>query len=335
MSLPEKFKCYLVEQDSTGRVTGRIAERRLDELPQDDVLIRVAYSSLNYKDALAATGHPGVNKTFPHIPGVDAAGVVVASGVYEFVPGDKVIATGFDLGSNRWGGYAEYVAVPHDWVVPLPEGLSLREAMILGTAGVTAGIGIDALVRHGVTPDRGEVVVSGASGGVGSVALAILARLGYRVAAISGKPSAHDFLRRLGATDIVAREEVDEPIAKGLLSARWAGGIDTVGGNILSTILRAVRRDGCVATCGTVAGTELHVTVYPFVLRGVTLSGIDAAWCPLELRHQTWQRLAGPWKPERLEDMARFCSLEGLSTEFEKILGGQVTGRVVIEVGQE
>ena len=335
MSLPETFKCYWVEKDPSGRVTARVADRRLDEIPPDDVLIRVAYSALNYKDALAATGHPGVSKVFPHIPGVDAAGAVARSGVYEFVPGDPVIATGFDLGSKRWGGFAEYLAVPQQWVVPLPAGLTLRESIILGTAGLTAGMCVDALHRHAVTPDRGDVVVTGASGGVGSMAVAILSKLGYRVVAVTGKPSAHDFLRRLGAQEIIGRQSVDEPPDKGLLSARWAGGVDTVGGNILSTILRATKHDGCVAACGTVAGTALNVTVYPFILRAVTLTGVDAAWCPLELRHQTWQRLAGPWKPDHLDEMACFRRLEDLPAEIQNILRSQITGRVVIEIGGE
>jgi putative YhdH/YhfP family quinone oxidoreductase len=307
----------------------------MDELPAGDVLLRVAYSSLNYKDALAFTGHPGVNKVFPHVPGVDAAGIVVASDAPEFRPGDRVIVTGFDMGANRWGGYAEYVRVPWEWIVPLPPGLSLRESMMLGTAGFTAGLCVDALQKHQVLPDRGEVVVTGASGGVGSMAVSILAALGYQVAAVSGKPSAHAYLRGLGAAQILAREQVDDPSGRPLLSARWAGGVDTVGGNILSTILRSTRHSGCVAACGLAASSVLPITVFPFILRAVTLSGVDAAWCAISLRHEIWQRLAAGWKPRQLEAMAHFIDLPELPKHVDDILAGRVTGRVVVTIAEE
>ncbi len=216
--LPETFRCYLVSKDAAGNVSGQITRRRLAELPPGEVLIRVAYSSLNYKDALAATGHPGVNRVFPHIPGVDAAGTVADSGVSEFVEDDPVLVTGFDMGANRWGGYAEYVRVPHDWIVPLPFPLSLRDSMALGTAGLTAAMAVDSLRKHDVAPDRGEVVVTGASGGVGSIAVALLAKLGYLVAAVTGKASAHDYLKKLGASQVLDRQAVDDTSGKPLLS---------------------------------------------------------------------------------------------------------------------
>ncbi len=331
--LPGTFRCYLIEKGPDGGIVPSIAERRLEELPPGEVLIRVAYASLNYKDALAASGHPGVNKVFPHVPGVDAAGVVQQSGVYELVPGDRVLVTGFDMGSNRWGGLGEYVRVPQDWVVPLPRGLSLRESMILGTAGFTAGLCIDALEKHGVSPDRGEVVVTGASGGVGSLAVAILAKLGYHVAAVTGKTSAHEYLRRLGAREILPREAVDDRSTKPLLSGRWAGGVDTVGGNILSTILRTTRHDGCVAACGLAAGNGLAMTVYPFILRAVVLAGIDAAWCPLALRHKTWARLAGPWKPDHLAEIAQLIDLAEVPARIGELLLGRVRGRLLVQIG--
>jgi putative YhdH/YhfP family quinone oxidoreductase len=333
--LPETFLCYLVTNSADGQVQGQLAERKLDELPAGEVLIRVAYSSLNYKDVLAATGHPGVNKLFPHVPGVDAAGRVAASGVYEFVEGDEVIVTGFDMGANRWGGYAQFVRVPQDWIVPLPAGLTLRESMILGTAGFTAGLCVDALQRHGVCPDLGDVVVTGASGGVGTFAVAILAKLGYHVTAATGKTSAREYLQRLGAKQVVGREEVDDRGGKPLLSGRWAGAVDTVGSNILGTLVRSTRHGGCVASCGLAAGFDLPVTVYPFILRGVTLAGIDAAWGPIPLRHEVWARLAGPWKPDRLEDIAQFVDLAELPEYFSEILAGRITGRVVVRIGEE
>jgi putative YhdH/YhfP family quinone oxidoreductase len=326
------LRCYLVTKDGAGNVTGQITERNLDELPPGDVLIRVAYSSLNYKDALAANGHPGVNKVFPHIPGVDAAGIVAQSGVYEFVPGDAVLVTGFDVGANRWGGWAEYVRVPMEWVVPLPPGLSLRESMMLGTAGFTAGLCVDALQKHDVRPDRGEVLVTGASGGVGSIAVALLAKLGYHVVAVTGKTEAHEYLKGLGAQEILDRQAVDDRSGRPLLNRRWAGAVDTVGGNILGTILRAAQHEGCVAACGLAGGSDLPVTVYPFILRAVTLAGIDAAWGPIPLRHETWARLAGPWKLDCLDRIARFIGLDELPGKIAEILAGRVVGRYAVNV---
>ncbi|MDY0170663.1 MAG: YhdH/YhfP family quinone oxidoreductase [Thermoguttaceae bacterium] len=332
---PETFRCYLVTKDEAGKVSGRLDERRLEELPEGEVLIRANYSSLNYKDALAATGHPGVNRTFPGVPGVDAAGVVEASDVYEYVEGDPVLVTGFDMGSNRWGGFAEYVRVPQDWVVPLPHGLSLHESMILGSAGLTAAMGVDALERHDVTPDCGEVVVTGASGGVGSVAVALLARLGYDVVAISGKPAAHEFLRKLGAREILGREAVDNTSGKPMLSGRWAGAIDVVGGNMLSTLLRATRHGGCVAACGLTGGHELSMTVYPFILRGITLAGLDAAWCANSFRRELWGRLADAWKLDKLAVIGHTIPLANLPGHIDAILAGRVIGRTVIQIRGE
>ena len=323
--LPRHTRCV-------GSVTAGLAERSIDELPEGDVLVRVAFSSLNYKDAMAATGHQGLVKRFPHVPGVDAAGTVVASETQEFTAGDPVLVTGFDCGATRWGGWAEFVRVPHSWVVPLPEGLTLREAMILGTAGLTAALCVAALEKHDLRPESGPIVITGATGGVGSVAVAILAKLGYEVAAVTGKAEAHDYLKNLGARQILAREEVDDRGGRPLLAGRWAGGVDTVGGNILGTLLRSLRHGGCVAACGLAGSNELPVTVYPFILRAVTLAGIDAAWCPMSSRLEAWHRLAGAWKPANLESMARFTTLAELEPHIADILAGRIRGRVVIVV---
>jgi len=333
--IPENFRCYLVTKDASGNVSAEIAERPLDDLPEGEVLIRVAYSSLNYKDALAATGHPGVAKVFPHIPGVDLSGVVAASGAYEWVAGDEVVLNGFDLGAPRWGGFAQYVRVPQDWIVPLPDALTLYESMIIGAAGFTSAMCVDALVKHDLEPDSGQIVVTGASGGVGSVAVAILAKLGYHVVAVSGKTTAHEYLQRLGAEEVIGRAEVDDRGGKPMLAGRWAGAVDTVGGNMLGTIIRSTRHGGCVTACGLTAGHELPMTVYPFILRGVTLAGIDSAWPPFPLRHELWQRLAGPWKPDRLPDMAELIELSQLSPRIDDILAGKITGRVVVRIGEE
>ena len=330
--LPETFRCYLVTQDAAGQVCGEITQRRLSELPPGECLIRVAYSSLNYKDALAAKGHPGVNKVFPHIPGVDAAGRIASPGAGPFAQNQPVLVTGFDMGANRWGGWAEYIQVPQEWVVPLPTGLTLRESMILGTAGFTAGLCVDALQKHEVRPESGEVVVTGASGGVGTFAVALLAKLGYQVTAVTGKASSHEYLTRLGASQIMGREQLDDRSGKPLLSGRWAGAVDTVGSNMLGTILRATRHGGCIAACGLAAGSDLPVTVFPFILRGITLAGIDAAWGSIPLRHQIWSRLAGPWKLDCLPTIARFVELHDLPLWIDEILAGRVTGRIVVSL---
>lgn len=331
--LSKTLKCYLVTRDSSGAVRADVVERSIDELPEGDVLVRVAFSSLNYKDALAATGHAGVVKRFPHVPGVDAAGTVVASDCQEFAAGDQVLVTGYDGGATRWGGWAEFIRVPHEWIVRLPAGLTPREAMILGTAGLTAALCVDTLQKHGVQPASGPIVVTGATGGVGSVSVAILGKLGYQAAAVTGKVEAHDYLKRLGATQILARDEVDDHSGRPLLTGRWAGGVDTVGGNILGTLLRSLRHGGCVAACGLAGSNELPVTVYPFILRAVTLAGIDAAWCPMPLRREAWQRLAGTWKPDHLEAMAHSTTLTGLGPYIADILAGRIRGRVVVAVG--
>lgn len=333
--LPTTFRCYYLERDPQGRVAGHITERPLRELPEGDVLIRVAYSSLNYKDALAASGHPGVNRVFPHVPGVDAAGWVVESGSYDFIAGEPVLVTGYDMGANRWGGFAEYVRVPHAWVVALPEGLSLRESMTLGTAGFTAALCVHALQLHDITPKQGEIAVSGASGGVGSIAVSLLAKLGYQVVAITGKAVAHDYLRTLGAAEIAGRELLDNPGGKPLLSGRWAGAVDTVGGQALATLLATTRQGGCVAACGMVGGSDLHTTVYPFILRGVTLAGIDAVSCPMPLRRQIWAWLGSAGKPDQLHQVGYLIDWEKLPANLDALLAGRMLGRTVLRVGPE
>lgn len=325
----ESFRCYLVTKDGK-QARGEITQRPLSDLPDGDVLVRVAWTSLNYKDALSATGHPGVTKKFPHVPGIDAAGTVVESRSSDYKRGDEVIVTGYDLGQNTWGGFSEYIRVPAGWIVRRPHGLSARESMILGTAGFTAALSLLALIEHGLMPDAGEVVVTGASGGVGSLAVALLAQAGYRAVASTGKTSAHELLRQLGAARIVGREDVLDTSEKTLLPTRWAGGIDTVGGQTLATILRSLNRGGCVTACGLVGGSELPLTVYPFILRGAELIGIDSVEVPHDRRLQVWQKLAGDWKLDTLELLASEITLEQLPERIEQILRGQATGRVVV-----
>jgi putative YhdH/YhfP family quinone oxidoreductase len=308
-----------------------VEEIPLDEFPADDeVLIRVDYSSLNYKDALAARGHPGVVRSFPHVPGVDCAGTVAYSASAEYRAGDKVLVTGYELGAGRWGGFAKYVWVPADWIVRLPQSLSTREAMIYGTAGFTAAQCVTAIVERGIGRERGPVVVTGATGGVGSLAVAILAKLGYEVAAVTGKREQHDWLRQLGARAILSRDEVIDPTDRPLLSARWAAAVDTVGGQPLATLVRSIDHRGCVAACGLVAGTQIQLTVYPFILRGVTLAGIDSAQCPRPERLEIWQKLAGPWRVEQLDQVADEITLDELPDRIERILAGRIVGRTIV-----
>lgn len=300
-------------------------------LPEHDLTVRVAYSSLNYKDALSATGNPGVSKTYPHTPGIDAAGTVVESRDPRFAPGDEVIVTSYDLGMNTPGGLGEYVRVPADWALPLPRGLSLRDAMVLGTAGLTAGLGTEALLTHGLEPARGPVVVTGASGGVGSVAVALLSKLGFEVWASTGTEAAHGWLRELGAAEILPREALAEPSERPLLEARFAGGIDTVGGEPLATLIKSLQYGASVAACGLVAGPQLSLTVFPFILRGVNLLGIDSAACPMAKRREVWEKLAGPWRVE-LSPVTREVTLDELSPVIDEILLGRTQGRVLVRV---
>jgi len=330
MSHTTPFPCYMVRKDDAGRVTAGVETIALDDLPTGDVLVRVAYSSLNYKDALASQGHPGVVRKFPHVPGIDCAGTVVESGSSSFRPNDEVLITGYDLGAGHWGGFAGYARVPAEWVVPLPPGLSVREAMIYGTAGFTAAQCVSAIVKHGIEPERGPVVVTGATGGVGSIAVAILAKLGYDVAAVTGKNEQHDWLRRLGAGTILNRGEVDDASDQPMLASRWAAAVDTVGGRPLATIVRSMQHRACVAACGLVAGTELNLTVYPFILRGVTLAGIDSAQCPRPERLEMWLKLAGPWRVANLDQIVDEVTLDELPDRVQKILAGKIVGRTIV-----
>ena len=325
------FQALVVEETEPETFTRTVRERSVEDLPEGEVLIRVNYSSLNYKDALSATGNRGVTKSFPHTPGIDAAGVVETSEAEAFAPGDKVIVTSYDLGMNTPGGFGQYIRVPADWVVPLPGGLSMEESMVLGTAGFTAAMSVERLVP-GLTPGQGPVLVTGATGGVGSLACAILSKLGFEVAAVSGKPD-DGFLGSLGVKEVIPRQDFLENTGSPMLKPRWAGIVDTVGGEILATAIKATRENGLVTCCGLVASPDLPITVFPFILRGVSLFGIDSQHCPMPLRRDLWDCLAGEWKPDMPESMVRKIGLKDLDESIGTILKGQVRGRTLVDLG--
>lgn len=326
------FKALVVEEKSDGSFLRSVRNWPVDNLPDYEVLIEVRYSSLNYKDALSATGNKGVTKEYPHIPGIDAAGIIAESTNQKFSAGDKVIVTGYDLGQNTSGGFGQYIRVPSDWIVPLPQNLSLRDSMIIGTAGFTAAIGVHHLRHNDITPESGTILVTGATGGVGTMAIAILSRLGYEITAATGKMNQKEFLTNTGAASVIHRDEVQDKSSRPLLSSKWAGAIDTVGGIMLDTTLRQTQHNGTVACCGNVLGHELHTNVYPFILRGIHLAGMDSGNCKMELRKSLWKKLADEWKPEGLKQLARECSLEKLDNEIERILKGEQVGRVLVNL---
>ncbi|MEM7007721.1 MAG: YhdH/YhfP family quinone oxidoreductase [Thermodesulfobacteriota bacterium] len=326
------FTAYVVDQVDKKVFERNIKQRTIDDLPQGDVVVRVHYSSLNYKDALSATGNPGVSRNFPHSPGVDASGVVEESSDPRFSAGQQVIVHGYDLGCNTSGGFSEYIRVPGDWVVKLPENLSLRESMIYGTAGYTAAYSVLKLVDYGVASDSGEVLVTGATGGVGSVAVAMLAKCGYKVVASTGKTDEAEFLTNIGAKEIISRDESVDDSGRPLLKGRWAGVVDTVGGEILATAIKSTNPHGVVTCCGNVASAELPINVYPFILRGVALVGIDSQDSTMELRERIWHKMANDWKIDSLEDLTKEITMAELDENIDLILKGGQKGRVLVNL---
>ena len=326
------YKAYVVEETDQNVFERNISENSIDDLPEGEVLVKVHYSSLNYKDALSATGNKGVTRKFPHTPGVDASGVVEESKDDRFSVGQEVIVHGYDLGCNTWGGFGEYIRVPADWVVTLPKGLSMRESMIYGTAGYTAAYSVLRLQEYGVKPENGELLVTGATGGVGSVAVAILAKLGYQVVASTGKADQAQFLLDLGAKEVISREDSHDQSGKPLLRGRWAGVVDTVGGEILATAIKSTNPHGVVTCCGNVASADLPINVYPFILRGVSLVGIDSQDSPMNLRQEIWDRISTNWKLDNLEQLTTEITLQELDPNIELILQGKQRGRVLVNL---
>ena len=326
------FRAFQVEKTADRQFPRSIVERDTADLPDGELLIDVAYSSLNYKDALSATGNPGVTRNFPHTPGIDAAGTVEESRSDAFAVGDPVIVIGFDLGMNTAGGFGEKVRVPAAWAVPMPAGLDARTSMILGTAGFTAALCVHKLEAFGMTPDGGPVLVTGATGGVGSVAVKLLAKLGYEVHAVTGKPEQHSFLRGLGAEQLLSREDALQGTERPLGRPTWGGAVDTVGGQILVNAVKSLRYGASLAACGLVASPEIPATVLPFILRHVNLLGIDSVELPLAQKAEIWNKLAGAWHLDGLEELAAPLTLATLSSAIDRILAGKMVGRGLVDL---
>ncbi len=325
------FKAMRVNRTDDGFTMG-VEQQQVEDLPAGDVLIRVHFSSLNYKDALSASGNPGVTRNFPHTPGIDAAGVVESSEDERFKAGDEVIVTGYDLGMNTAGGLGQYIRVPADWAVPLPAGMSLRDSMIIGTAGLTAALCLDKLQTMGL-PDGGRVVVSGASGGVGSFAVTLLAKLGFEVAASTGSPEAGDWLTSLGASRILDRNILAAADKRPMGAEQWDGAIDTVGGVTLANIIKELNYGASVAAVGLVGGTDIPVTVFPFILRDVNLLGVDSVEISHQRRLHVWGKLAAEWKLDGLESLANEIDLDQVPGYLEGLLSGSVRGRTLVALG--
>lgn len=326
------FNALMVRKDDEGQTSAKVEQIGLDDLPAGEVVVAVEYSTVNYKDGLCIGPGGGLVRAYPHVPGIDLAGVVEMSEDDRYAPGDKVVVTGWRMGENRWGGYAQKARVKADHLVPLPEGLSTRDAMAVGTAGFTAMLAVMALEDHGLVPDNGPVLVTGAAGGVGSVATAILAARGYEVAGVTGRPETADYLRSLGATRIVAREDINETVKRPLEAENWAGCVDAVGGAMLARVLGQMKYGASVAAVGLAGGAGLPATVIPFLLRGVNLLGIDSVMQPYENRVRAWQRIGVDLPMDKLAQMIRPATLSDLPQLGRDILKGQVQGRVVVDV---
>jgi len=330
--LTQTFKAFVVNKEEE-HFTTAIQKLTLEDLPEGEVLIRVHYSSVNYKDSLATIPNGNIVSAYPFIPGIDLAGVVVSSEDPRFQEGDEVIATSYEIGVSHFGGYSEYARISADWVVPLPTGLTLKEAMIIGTAGFTAALSIQRLEENNASPEKGKVLVTGATGGVGSFAVAILATLGYEVEASTGKESEHDYLKKLGATTIVSREEVYDGKLRALGKQRWVAAVDPVGGEPLAALLSQIVYGGSVAVSGLTAGTKLPTSVFPFIIRGVNLLGIDSVYCPMETRLKVWKRLATDFKVDNLEALIQQeVTLNELPDVLPTLLKGEARGRTIVKV---
>ena len=326
------FKAWVVRFSNNKSFTRAIEIRNIDDLPKGEVLIRVHYSSLNYKDGLSCIGNPGVTRHYPHTPGIDAAGIVESCSTSEFKKGDPVVVISCDLGMNTPGGFGQFIRVPAKWVMNLPKGISLRESMIYGTAGFTAGLSVYKLQQQGIKPQNGSIVVTGATGGVGCISISILAKLGYNVFGSTGKADSNVFLNKIGIYKVIDREDVNDVSGRPLLKESWAGAIDTIGGNTLVSLLKACKKNGSVIATGNVGSQNLPASVLPFILRGVNLLGINSQGTSIFFRKEIWSKLANEWKTNNLDTIASERTFEQLNPEIDKILTGNQIGRILINM---
>jgi acrylyl-CoA reductase (NADPH) len=324
------YRAFVVTRSKDGEFKGSVETLSLEDLPAGDVLIKVACSSVNFKDALSFSGNKGVTKEFPHTPGIDAAGEVVSCSAGDFDKGQPVIVVGYDLGMNTSGGFGEYISVPKEWVMPMPVGMSAKQGMGWGTAGFTAALCLDKLIMAGVKPDQGPVLVSGASGGVGTIAIMLLAKLGYEVHALTAKTADRDFFKKLGASDVVDRVSFLDQAKRPLLKPVYAAAIDVAGGGVLATLLKVIKPSGSVACCGLVASVELNTTVLPFILRGVNLLGVDSVELPLQVKKDMWRKMADEWALPQLLEQCQIIQKEQLASTLQLLLDGSVKGRYVL-----
>ena len=334
MNAPETYHALVVREDRNNDIVRSIENKSIHELPEGDLLVRVQFSSLNYKDALSASGNRGVTRSYPHTPGIDAAGVVVKSDARDFKSGDEVIVTSYDLGMNTPGGFGQYIRIPSAWAVPMPRAMTPRVSMMYGTAGFTAGLSVWQLLKDGIQPSDGQILVTGATGGVGSIAVAVLSRLGYRVAAVNGRNDATSFLKDIGANTVVSRKDAVDTGNRPLLKGCWAGVVDAVGGDVLATALRSAKPYATVTCCGNVADAAVPMTVYPFILRGVKLVGIDSQNCPMALRREIWENLAKPWRIDNLEKLVSEIGLDELDAAISQMLSGKTPGRKLVNLAE-
>ena len=328
----QEFKALQVSEDSEGKYSSVVVERSVEELPEGDTLIQVNYSSLNFKDAMSFSGNKAVTRQYPHTPGIDAAGTVVNSSDASLNAGDEVLVIGYDLGMNTSGGFGQMIRVPSEWVVKLPSGLSQKESMIIGTAGFTAALCVEKLLLNGAEPSQGRVLVTGASGGVGMIAVALLSKLGFDVAASTGKQEAHARLTELGASEVVDRNVLGEENTRPMLKEDWAAAVDVVGGDTLSNVIKSLSYGGSVASCGLVQSPSFSTTVLPFILRGVNLLGVDSVQLPIETKRRLWNKLGAEWRLEQLENICTDIGFAELDASLAQVLKGGANGRFVLDL---
>lgn len=329
------MKAFVVEKTENKEFISEVKDLPIPKCQEkDEIVIKVTYSSLNYKDALSSIGNPGVTRNFPHITGIDVAGTVYETTSTIFKTGERVLVTGYDLGMNTDGGHAQFVKVPASWVARIPDAITEKEIMTFGTAGLTAALSINELISNHIKPENGDILVTGATGGVGSIAVSILSKLGYNVIAISGKSEKYEYLKRIGATEVISREEFLSTSTKPLLAEKYAGVVDTVGGDILAAALKQIKYDGAATCCGLTSSHELNTNVFPFILRGVRLIGIDSVECKLEKKQAAWEKLASRWKINNLINMTNEISLYEIKEAYEQLLSGKAVGRYLVKISE-